>query len=61
MEVIREVPNSAKPEDGGIDVKFIRRIATGGILVELGAQTDRKNTFCETVQGILGSRACVPW
>lgn len=59
MEVLREIRNSIKPEDAGVDVKSIRRIQTGDIFAELESRTDKKNRFYESVQSILDTKAIV--
>lgn len=58
-EVLREVRKNAKPEDAVVDVKSIRRTRTGDILVELMSKINKKSTFCETMQRILGMKAVV--
>lgn len=47
-EIFREFHN-IKPEDAGVDVKFMRLTRTGSVHVELGWNTGRMNIFGDMI------------
>lgn len=59
QKFFREIRNNEKPEGTGLDAKSIWRTRTYGALVALESKMDKKDTFCDTVQSILDTKAVV--
>lgn len=56
-EVLGEIRSKAKPEDSETEVKAIRQTRSGGVLLELGAQSKNLANFREALKVILGDKA----
>lgn len=57
--VLKEIKQTAKPEETETEIQAIRRSRNGDIILEFASGAKNKESFCETLKGIVGQNAKV--
>lgn len=59
-DILKKIQKDVRPEDTGTKIKSVRKSQAGGVLIEIGEDSQNKSGFREAIEGTLGEGAVFP-